>query len=398
MKLINLCLFVALVVLAASCSKTISIDTPVAKTLTPSVLVTNGNYKIYCLNPETGVKKWELPCIDKLVSSPVINPTNNNAIIADGFWLKLVDMITGKEIAKKLFKQFYATPLLVGDKLYFGNGDSVFCYNTNLDKVWAKSLPSFEFRSSPINYKGCLYVPCIKSSSLFLYCLDINNGNTIGYGPATNFTNPYITPNSGSSGTIGSPYALDDKIYINVANKVVCLKDSLKNIQPTVINNPEIWKYQNPTLPFRSSPLIYGNMCVVGGMDKNIHCIDIISGNATARWKYLTNEGIWASGAIDKTNENVLMGSLDNYMYAIDFVTGKLRWKAPTGNVINSTPVVYENKIYFNSADKNTYCLDAVTGNVIWKYNNNSQGESGIVIQTASGACIYPTELGNSAN
>jgi outer membrane protein assembly factor BamB len=43
-------------------------------------------------------------------------------------------------------------------------------------------------------------------------------------------------------------------------------------------------------------------------------------------------------------------------------------WNFTTGNQVQSSPILYENKIYFGSDDSNVYCLDADTGEKIWNF------------------------------
>src|SRR5215471_7613015 len=45
----------------------------------------------------------------------------------------------------------------------------------------------------------------------------------------------------------------------------------------------------------------------------------------------------------------------------------RIKWKFPTGSRVVSSPVIYENAIYFGSDDGNVYAVDAENGRQLWK-------------------------------
>jgi outer membrane protein assembly factor BamB len=67
-------------------------------------------------------------------------------------------------------------------------------------------------------------------------------------------------------------------------------------------------------------------------------------------------------------NVVVYVGSNDNYLYALDAVTGALIWKAATGGAINSSPTLAGGVVYVGSEDSYVYAFDAGTGALKWKY------------------------------
>ena len=54
----------------------------------------------------------------------------------------------------------------------------------------------------------------------------------------------------------------------------------------------------------------------------------------------------------------VYVGSGDDNVYALDAVTGHVRWTHPTGNEIFSSPVVSGNVVYIGSEDGKLYALN----------------------------------------
>ncbi|VDK72369.1 unnamed protein product [Litomosoides sigmodontis] len=65
----------------------------------------------------------------------------------------------------------------------------------------------------------------------------------------------------------------------------------------------------------------------------------------------------------------IAIGCYDGYLYFLDEKSGQLIWKFGTGNIIKSSPVLFDvgNKCLFGSYDKCLYLLDIKDHNVLWK-------------------------------
>ena len=79
-------------------------------------------------------------------------------------------------------------------------------------------------------------------------------------------------------------------------------------------------------------------------------------------WKYKTNGPIVASPVID--HGMVFVGSLDSSLYAIDLVTGKEKWKLPTGGAIRSSVCVMPQRLFLLSTDGILYRMEKDSGRV----------------------------------
>ena len=65
----------------------------------------------------------------------------------------------------------------------------------------------------------------------------------------------------------------------------------------------------------------------------------------------------------------VYVGSLDNYMYALNAENGNVVWKTKTNGPIESSPGVADGAVFFVSQEPTTgalYKLDAKNGAVMW--------------------------------
>ena len=123
-----------------------------------------------------------------------------------------------------------------------------------------------------------------------------------------------------------------------------------------------------------SSPSVVDDKVYVGSNDKNIYCLDALSGSLV--WNYTTGFGIKSSPAV--VDGKVYIGPDDGYVYCLDAENGSLIWERDAGGYIpahfdsvvrlRSSPTVVGGRVYVGSLDTNLYCLDAKNGSVIWTY------------------------------
>jgi outer membrane protein assembly factor BamB len=147
------------------------------------------------------------------------------------------------------------------------------------------------------------------------------------------------------------------------------------------------WKFKTKG-EVNSSPAVAGGMVYVGSNDGSLYAIDQQTGSQ--KWAAVTKGRVPSSPAV--ANGLVYFGSYDGYFYAADAVTGRLAWRfrnsgerrfaathlhgsTPIGetmpdpyDVYLSSPVVWNGAVYFGSGDGNVYALDAMTGSLKWKF------------------------------
>ena len=94
------------------------------------------------------------------------------------------------------------------------------------------------------------------------------------------------------------------------------------------------------------------------------------------RWKFKTGDVIHASPAF--ANGVLFVGSWDSYFYAIDAKNGKEKWRFHAGEDallhnqvgFQSSPAVVNGVVYTGCRDAQLYALDAATGKEKWKVDN----------------------------
>ncbi|VVB96457.1 Outer membrane protein assembly factor BamB [uncultured archaeon] len=154
-----------------------------------------------------------------------------------------------------------------------------------------------------------------------------------------------------------------------------------------------LWKFKTGGAGI-SAPVVNDGILFVGSDDKNIYAIDEITGKL--KWSYPTLGNVYTPTAKDGM---VFAASFDNNIYALDN-SGNLKWKYNTGSSVASPPVSYDN-ILFGGFDKNIYAIYIINGSLKWKYPTDGRVEStpaisqGIVYAGSTDNYIYALNAEN---
>jgi len=160
--------------------------------------------------------------------------------------------------------------------------------------------------------------------------------------------------------------------------------------------------------PVNSSPAVSNGLVMFASVDGRFYAVDITTGKQ--KWMFRTGgesrfiaPGI--HGAIPRTelmadpfdvflssptvaNGIVYFGSGDHNVYALDVVTGTLKWKFRTGDVVHASPAVVNKVVYIGSWDRNMYALDATSGNKLWLYQTGADSAIYNQVGIASSAAV----------
>ena len=143
----------------------------------------------------------------------------------------------------------------------------------------------------------------------------------------------------------------------------------LHYLQPVSESMPDPWDF------YLSSPTVWNGAVYFGSSDGNIYALDALSG--ALRWKFKTGDVVHSSPAI--ADGTLFIGSWDRFLYALDATSGKEKWRFKTGDDpdahnhlgIQSSPAVVDGVVYFGSRDSYAYAIDASTGQQIWKFSTD---------------------------
>jgi eukaryotic-like serine/threonine-protein kinase len=112
---------------------------------------------------------------------------------------------------------------------------------------------------------------------------------------------------------------------------------------------PDPWDY------FLSSPAVWNGAVYFGSGDGNVYALDAVSGSL--KWKFKTGDdaeihnhvGIQSSPAV--ADGTVYFGCRGSNVYAVDAKTGKQKWLYSTkGSWVNNSAAVYDGKVFFGTS------------------------------------------------
>jgi len=85
-------------------------------------------------------------------------------------------------------------------------------------------------------------------------------------------------------------------------------------------------------------------------------------------WRYRTGGIVNSSPAIGR-DDTVFIGSNDFNVYALNGLTGALKWNYTTRGAVSNAPIASDGTVIVASGDFHIYALNGSTGVLIWSYN-----------------------------
>lgn len=331
-------------------------------------------------NPrQTGVASGKLPAkLDTLWTFKAGDAFESSVAVADGVvyagsmdeHFYAIDLKTGKEKWKFKAGPFKAPPSLKGGFVYVGDLDgSLYCLDT------AKGTKKWEFATGAevggVNFQGSDVL--VASHDENLYCLDkdgkqrwkfktdgpiygsvaIGDGKTFLVGCDSQMHVIDVAKGKEDSsvdleGQSGATAAvLGDRLYVGTMRNEVRAIDWKKG--------KVAWTYKGKRngQAFFSSPAVTEKYVVIGGRDKQVHCIDPQTG--TAVWTFATGDRVDSSPVI--VGDKVVVGSMDSNLYVLDLAKGTLVQKIPLDGAITGSPAVVGGLVLIGTQKGTLYCL-----------------------------------------
>ncbi len=272
--------------------------------------------KLFCLDRKTGKLIWSYRSIEStnpddfapgFKSAPTVTADTIYIGDEDGL-LHAVHRTTGKK--KWIFQtdgEIAGSAMIYNERVIFGSHDSfLYCLNKSDGSVVWKYQTEDRINCSPAIVDKYTFVA---GCDAHLRVIDIENGiqeRDIDL----------------ESYLIASPAVIDDILYVGTHDGEVLSVNWKKGTID--------WRYRDPKRerPYHASAAVTEKYVVVGGQDKQLHCID------------------------RKTGERV--------------------WVFEARSQINSSPVIVGKRIFFGSNDRNIYGVQLSSGKEIWKYNASS--------------------------
>jgi outer membrane protein assembly factor BamB len=294
------------------------------------------NGELVSVDRKTGKRQWAYRSIESKNPNDFAPGFKAAPTVADDVvyigdedgMMHAVDRRTGN--AKWKFRtgaELAGSVALFGDKLVFGSHDSfLYCL-----KAADHSLAWKPFQTE--NFINCS--TAIEADNTFIAGCDtkvrvinLNSGKEVSEVPLGE--GAYL---------IASPAVLGDILYVGTHDGRVVAVDWRKQ--------KIVWTYTDPNhaLEYRSSCAVTDKFVILGGYDKELHCLDRATGNQV--WNFKTRARIESSPVV--VGERVYFGSGDGNLYAVSLSGGKLLWKYRCGHSITASPAVGEHCLVIGS-------------------------------------------------
>ena len=202
---------------------------------------------------------------------------------------------------------------------------------------------------TPVWDEGNAYVACGLGTET-LFCMSLRDGKRKW---------------SGKYGPIEtSPLVVGEFLYVvTLDGTLQCLKKA---------DGVEFWKYEyagkDVRKPARSSPASDGEVIVFGSDGGGIYAVERLTGKL--RWKYEAVASIFATPVL--SNGVCVVGAIDGVLYALDTRTGELRWKYETGTRIYAPAAATQKQIFIGTADGKVTALSLESGKKLWSFSCRS--------------------------
>lgn len=282
--------------------------------------------EVLCLRKSDGEKVWGYRSIDSpdpksfapgFKSAPTVTADTVYCGDEEGTF-HAIDRATGKK--KWTFAangEIAGSAAVVGDRLIFGSHDSfLYCLKSADGEVaWKFQTQDRINCSTAIAGKYTFIAGC----DHHLRVVDIETGKETSDLDLDSYL-------------VASPAIFDDMLYVGThGSEVMGIDWKKKEI---------VWRYKDPAResPYHSSAAVTDQFVIVGGQDKQLHCIHRKDG--TGAWKFATKGRIDSSPVV--SGDLVWVGSSDRNLYAISVKTGKEQWKFNCGAEIKAGPAVGE--------------------------------------------------------
>jgi outer membrane protein assembly factor BamB len=296
--------------------------------------------RIYCLDILKREIKWHHNIGSPIVSSPLIldkmvicatfaSWINNDA--SDDNFIFSLDKNDGSMIWKlQTTSDIFSSPCPVGKNIVLGSMDYYLYFLDQKGEIVWKYETNGQIWSSPSYDDNLIY---FGSDDGLIYSVDSDGS---------------LKWKSKLNGKVrsSSPCLSQDMIFIGThEGGIYCL-----NIGDGTIKwNKTILK------PVLSSPLLVKDRIIFGTSECQLYCFTLTGSKV---WEFETAGKIWSSPSTSEYDRLLFFGSLDSFIYGVNFYSGKQEWKFPTMDSIDSSPCLSDGMLFVGSRDGILYCFE----------------------------------------
>ena len=357
------------------------------------VYAASENGKMYAFDANNGMILWAFTLNTSSVQlAQFSSPAYSDTILYVGSTdqnIYAVNAITGKEVwhypTNSTPNFFFSSPVVANGVVYLsGYEPRFYALDAKTGGLkWSRDFPR-DFMSSPAYYNGTLFTT---SNDGVLYALNAVDGTTI-------WTQGSAGYSSGFDYGISSPAVKNGVIYSLVNN--IAESSSLINELNTLDGTSYHGVYADFEMPSMSvyftSPVIDDSIAYFAAGDSlyAVKAGDLMFLNK--QWSFRTGGPIYSSPTFD--DSTVYVGCNDGFLYAVNKVTGSLKWKYNSlSPEIVCSPVAV-NGIVFSGCDNRFFALNAVDGSLKWETKEYIPFTSSPIVITRDGIAHHSSISG----
>jgi outer membrane protein assembly factor BamB len=133
----------------------------------------------------------------------------------------------------------------------------------------------------------------------------------------------------------------------------------------------QIWQYDAGS-GITATPLVSDSILIISTLKGELHAVNVRTGK---RIGYISLDGaVTGTPAWNRTAVYIPISTEDETIESINVHDGTRNWSARFGQS-ESSPLLYEKRLYVTSLDGNLYCLNIANGDKIWKFETAAEDE-----------------------
>lgn len=135
----------------------------------------------------------------------------------------------------------------------------------------------------------------------------------------------------------------------------------LYSLNPTT-GLPNAAVFKDAKNRYVAAPLVTRDAIYAATNDGSVYALDF---SLKPRWAkpFRAKAGVWASPVTD--GKYIFIASMDHHVYALEPLTGQVKWQKNLGAAMVGTPAVVDGKLFVGTFGKEFYALNTETGDIV---------------------------------
>ena len=247
-----------------------------------------------------------------------------------------------KEEKELKLKAIYGTPVVSGNRIYFGAYDgAAYAQDAETGALVWRTETGGPIAGGPALADGTIYVGSLDGKA---YALNAETGKA-----------SWPTPFNAGAEIYAQPVVQGDVVYVATMGGRLFALDAASG-EPR-------WTFEaDAGLP--AAPALVEGRLYIGSLDNHLYAVDAADGHLL--WSFKAGNWFWTTPLVQ--DGIVYAAALDHKVYALDAETGQTRWQKPfpTEDSVRATPALVADVLLVADRAGNVYGLRPDTGDQVW--------------------------------